>query len=50
MSTTVKQKNWSWGMLPGVRPEKGQLTPEVKAVNEIASDYVWNKLDLPSFL
>jgi hypothetical protein len=34
-------------MLPKERPEKGYLTPEVKAVNEIACDYVWDKLYLP---
>jgi hypothetical protein len=31
-------------MLPGVRPEKGHLAPEVKETNEIACDYVWDKL------
>jgi hypothetical protein len=49
MSATVKQRKQSWGMLPGVRPEKGHLTPEVKAGNEIACDYVWDKL-YPPFL
>jgi hypothetical protein len=37
-------------MLPGVRPEKGHLTPEVKTANEIACDYVWDKLYTPPFL
>jgi hypothetical protein len=44
------KKNWSWGMLPGVRPEKVHLVPEVKMANEIACDCVWNNLYLPPFL
>jgi hypothetical protein len=44
MSATVKQKNQIWGMLPGVRPEKGHLAPEVKVASEIACDHVWDKL------
>jgi predicted membrane protein len=43
-SETNKQKKWIWGMSPGVRPEKGHLTPEVKMANEIACDHVWDKL------
>jgi hypothetical protein len=31
-------------MLPGLRPEKHHLGPEVKVANEIACDYVWDKL------
>jgi hypothetical protein len=26
------------------RPEEGHLAPEVKTANEIACDYVWDKL------
>jgi hypothetical protein len=33
----------------GVRSEKGHLTPEVKVVNEIECDHVWDKL-YPPFL
>jgi hypothetical protein len=29
------KKNRSWGMIHGVRPKKGHLSPEVKAANEI---------------
>jgi hypothetical protein len=29
------------------RPEEGHLTLEVKTVNEITSDYVWDKLYTP---
>jgi hypothetical protein len=29
---------------PRARPEKGQLTPEVKTDNEIICDHVWEKL------
>jgi hypothetical protein len=32
---------------PGVRPEKGHLTPEVKAANKMTCDYVWDKLCPP---
>jgi hypothetical protein len=31
-------------MSPGMRPEKGLLTPEIKMANEIAGDHVWDKL------
>jgi hypothetical protein len=34
---------------PGVRPEKGHLTPEVKMANEIVCDHAWDKL-CPPFL
>jgi hypothetical protein len=43
------KKTQIWGMSPGVRPEKCHLTPEVKMVNEIACDHVWDKL-YPPFL
>jgi hypothetical protein len=36
-------------VVPGVRPEKGHLTPEVKMANEIAFDYIWDEL-YPPFL
>jgi hypothetical protein len=42
------KENQSWGLLTW-RPEKGHLTPEVKTVNEIVCDYVWDKL-YPPFL
>jgi hypothetical protein len=29
---------------PGMRPEKGHLTPEVKIANEIVCDHGWDKL------
>jgi hypothetical protein len=32
---------------PGVRPEKGHLTPDVKMVNDIVCDHVWDKLYPP---
>jgi hypothetical protein len=41
------KKNQSRGMLSGARPEKGHLAPEVKEANEIAYDYVWDKLYPP---
>jgi hypothetical protein len=41
------EKNWIWGMSPGLRPEKGHLSPEVKVANEIACDHIWDKLYLP---
>jgi hypothetical protein len=28
---------------PGVRPEKGHPSPEVKIANEIICDHVWDK-------
>jgi hypothetical protein len=34
-------------MSPGVRPEKGHLTTEVKVANEIVCDRVWDKLYPP---
>jgi hypothetical protein len=37
---TMKQKTQIWGMSPGVRPEKGHLTPMVKVDNEIACDHL----------
>jgi hypothetical protein len=43
------KKNPIWGILHGVKPEKGHLAPEVKVANEIACDHVWDKL-YPSFL
>jgi hypothetical protein len=43
------KKNWSWGMLPGDQGTSGHLAPEVKAANEIACDYVWDKLYPPPF-
>jgi hypothetical protein len=45
------KENWIWGMSPGVRPEKGHLTPEVKAANDSTCDYVCDKLcTTPPFL
>jgi hypothetical protein len=51
MSATVKQnktkmdlRNVTW-----VRPEKDHLTPEVKMVNKIVCDHVWDKM-YPPFL
>jgi hypothetical protein len=44
-----RKKNWSWGILPGARPKKSHLVPEVRAANEITRDYVRDKL-YPSFL
>jgi hypothetical protein len=41
------KKKQSWGMLSKVRPQKGHLAPEVKVANEIACDYVWDKLYPP---
>jgi hypothetical protein len=52
MCATVKQKKTGFEVCqvaPGVRPEKGHLTPEVKMVNEIVCDHVWDKL-YPPFL
>jgi hypothetical protein len=45
MSATVKQTNnkkrfEECQVAPGVRPENGHLTPEVKMVNEIVYDHV----------
>jgi hypothetical protein len=34
-------------MSPGVRPEKGRLTPVVKIANEIVCDHMWDKLYPP---
>jgi hypothetical protein len=33
---------------PGLRPEKGHLTPEVKIANKIICDCVWDKMYPPS--
>jgi hypothetical protein len=43
------KKNQIWRMSPGVRPEKGHLTSEVKVASERACDHVWDKL-YPAFL
>jgi hypothetical protein len=55
MSTAVKQQQKSRSekchVAPGVRPEKGNLAPEVKMANETVCDHVWDKLYCtPSFL
>jgi hypothetical protein len=50
MSATVKQKKTGFEechLAPGMRPEKGHLTPEVKMANEIVCDHVWDKLHTP---
>jgi hypothetical protein len=46
MSEGVKQKTRfeERHVIPGVRAEKGHLTPEVKVANEIVCDHVWDKL------
>jgi hypothetical protein len=44
MSATMKQTNKKQISGPGLRPEKGQLTPDVKIANEIVCDHVWDKL------
>jgi hypothetical protein len=41
------KKNQIWGLSPGVIPEKGLITPELKVANEIACDHVWDKLYPP---
>jgi hypothetical protein len=41
------KKSQSWGMLPGGRPEKGYLAPEIKIGNETAGDNVRDKLYSP---
>jgi hypothetical protein len=43
------KKKWSWGLLPGVIPEKGHIAPEFKMANEITCNCVWDKL-YPTFL
>jgi hypothetical protein len=52
MSATVKQKKNRFEecqIAPGARPEKCHLPAEVKVVDEIAYDHVWDKL-YPPFL
>jgi hypothetical protein len=46
MSATRKPElgNATW------RPEEGHLAPEVKTANEIACDYIWDKLCPTLFL
>jgi hypothetical protein len=52
MSATVKQTNKTpkFGechITPGVKPEKGHLTLEVKMANEIIYDHIWDKVYPP---
>jgi hypothetical protein len=54
MSATVKQNKAKQGfeeyqVAPGVRPEKGHLTPVVKIANELICEHIWDKL-YPPFL
>jgi hypothetical protein len=47
MNATVKQRKTGLGECY-LETEKGHLAPEVKTANEIACDYVWDKL-YPTF-
>jgi hypothetical protein len=44
-SATAKQRKTRLGDVTW-RPEEGHLSPEVKAANEMACDFVWDKLYL----
>jgi hypothetical protein len=43
----IKSRFEECQVAPGVRPEKGHLTPEVKMANEIICDHVRDKLHPP---